>query len=285
MARPAAVPPPRPGEGEHREPADAGGAEPQALARRHRLGPAPRARAAPWRCPPGPGCLPAARPPAGHHPCPRLEPRAHRSPPWPPTAAFGNGLTPGLLTPCRAAALFRRRRPGKHALPGARSCGRCGILQRAPRGAASRPRCETPPRARRPGWLVGDGGPRRCPSKEARLGRVAPPPRCCRLPTGRGHPRLPHGRTGLKGQDAIGCIRGVRNSPPTLGAPFGQDRNRRVYGCIRSAGVVVLRSGRPAARTRRGDRSARGRRCRRPQGRATMSSGFQVWSKKGSNGP
>jgi transposase len=28
----------------------------------------------------------------GPHPCPRLEPRAHRPPPWPPNAAFGNGL-------------------------------------------------------------------------------------------------------------------------------------------------------------------------------------------------
>ena len=42
VARPAPVPPPRPDEGEHREPADGGGAEPQALARGHRLGAAPR---------------------------------------------------------------------------------------------------------------------------------------------------------------------------------------------------------------------------------------------------
>ena len=95
MARPAPVPPPWPEEGEHREPADGGGPEPQALARRHRLGPAPR----PVRGPAPPDVPSSDRRP----PAPSLADTASAARTRrlllairPPPAAFVTGLAPSV---------------------------------------------------------------------------------------------------------------------------------------------------------------------------------------------
>ena len=95
----------RPDEGDHREPADGGGAEPQALARRHRLGPAPR----PVRGPGPPDVNLANR----QQPVPSLAPRAGPgSDPRPAhdgspvTRAFVTGLVRSVSSP----EVPRRRR-------------------------------------------------------------------------------------------------------------------------------------------------------------------------------
>src|SRR5262245_37061672 len=77
VARPAPVPPPRLAEGEHREPAHGGRAEPQALAGGHRLGPPP---------------CPLRRPDPT-----RLYPSHRQPPPW-PTGTLSSARTLSLVS-------------------------------------------------------------------------------------------------------------------------------------------------------------------------------------------